>query len=244
MAEPGYKLDHVACGVRRIAEVAPYLEGVLGARPYRGGPNPDFNGRQWSFANGALLEIIEPAGAEGGFLHRFLDMRGPGIHHVTFKVPDIYAARARAEAAGYTVVGFNDAYPSWKECFLHPKQAQGIVVQFAENHPELSSEDSWHEFAPVVPAPATPALSLLGVRMVTHDLGRSRAQWVELLGAEVVEESAGQLLVRWEGCPLHVRLLLQAAAEQGPQGLETAVPPKFAATLEAFAPLGARLIPV
>ncbi|HYC56768.1 MAG TPA: VOC family protein [Candidatus Binatia bacterium] len=234
------KLDHVACGVASIAEVAPYLEGVLGARPYRGGPNAEFNGRQWSFANGALLEIIEPAG-ETSFVQRFLAMRGAGIHHVTFKVPDIHQARDRARLAGFEVVGFDDRWPSWKECFLHPRQAQGIVVQFAENHPELSSEDTWGAFAPVVASPAEPAVSLLGVRLASRDLGRARAQWHDLIGAGIADESPRELTLRWEGCPLHLHVVLDRDAPEGPLGLEVGVPAGFSRTLSTCSPLGARL---
>jgi catechol 2,3-dioxygenase-like lactoylglutathione lyase family enzyme len=68
-------------------------------------------------------------------MYRFLAARGPGIHHVTFNVPDIVAAAERVRRFGYEVVGYNDEFAYWKELFLHPKQALGIVVQLAEEHP-------------------------------------------------------------------------------------------------------------
>src|SRR5581483_3117389 len=74
------------------------------------------------------------------FLRRFLDHRGPGTHHLTFKVPDIHAAIAQVEGAGYHPVGINVAFPFWKEMFIHPKDGPGIVVQIAQSsgdHPDM-----------------------------------------------------------------------------------------------------------
>ena len=123
--------DHIAIAVHRLADAPAVLVGALGGTPAYGAPTRPYNFYQWRFANGARLEVLEPA-APDSFLHRFLAHRGPGIHHVTFKVPDLKEACARAESHGYQIVGYDDADPGWAEAFLHPRQAQGIVVQLAE----------------------------------------------------------------------------------------------------------------
>jgi len=87
--------DHVAFGVPDAAAVTPFLVGELGGRPFESGPGIEFLWWQWQFARGGAIEIIEPDGPPGGFVHRFLEARGPGVHHVTFKVPDLAAAAAR-----------------------------------------------------------------------------------------------------------------------------------------------------
>jgi len=132
---PGTRFDHIAIGLQRIADAPATLVGALGGEPARGMRLPTFAWASWRFAGGGLIEILEPAGADG-FLHRFLAARGPGIHHVTFRVPSLAAACARARAQGYQIVGLDDTDPHWKEAFLHPKQAQGIVVQLAESSAE------------------------------------------------------------------------------------------------------------
>ena len=43
--------------------------------------------------------------------------------------PSLDAISARAASLGYTNVGSDRSDPHWQEAFLHPKQAQGIVVQ-------------------------------------------------------------------------------------------------------------------
>ena len=109
----GYALDHIALGLHRIADGVPFLVGELGGRFKDGGPSGNSTGGQWSFADGEKLELIEPLGAPGGFMHRFLAARGPGIHHVTLKVPDIAAAAERVRRGGWDVVGYNDESPYW-----------------------------------------------------------------------------------------------------------------------------------
>jgi hypothetical protein len=231
--------DHVACGVRRVADVAPLLEFHLGAKPHRGGPGAGFRGGQWAFAGEARLELIEPDGPADGFLHRFLDAHGPAIHHVTFKVKDIHAARDRAIALGYDVVGFRDDDPAWKECFLHPKQVGGIVVQMAEVDPD-SQSDNWLPFAAVTTGAPERIVALKALRLVTRDAAKARRCWVDLLGADVetTAERAVEIF-RWPGSPLALRVIHDpAAAQEGPAGLEfeafgAAFPPTLAPLLGA-----------
>src|SRR6266545_1166005 len=129
------RFDHIAIAVPRIAEVPAFLEGTLGGvAKYGRSTGGAFIWTVWRFEGGGRIEILEPFGRDG-FLHRFLAQRGPGIHHVTFKVPSLDEACERARAQGYTPVGRDDSDPSWKEAFLHPKEALGIVVQLAEAHP-------------------------------------------------------------------------------------------------------------
>ena len=124
MGDDRILFDHIAIAMERIADAGPVLTGALGGIPDSGAPSRAFNWGCWRFAGGGRIEVIEPRGA-GGFLPRFLAQRGPGIHHVTFKVPSLTDACSRAEAQGYKVVGYDDANPHWKEAFLHPKQEIG-----------------------------------------------------------------------------------------------------------------------
>ena len=94
MSSP-FKLDHVALGLRRMSDGLPLVRDLLGGVYVAEMPEGVFRWTQWRFANGGVLELLEPDGPPGGFLHRFLEARGPGFHHVTFKVPDLAAAAGR-----------------------------------------------------------------------------------------------------------------------------------------------------
>jgi catechol 2,3-dioxygenase-like lactoylglutathione lyase family enzyme len=218
---PRFLLDHVAIGVRAVDAAAPFLVGDLGGRPVGSGPGVGFRFWQWEYEGGGRIEVLEPDGPPGGFLHRFLDRRGPGVHHVTFKVPSLEAAVRRAAALGYEVVGVSTEWPGWKEAFLHPKQAQGIVVQLAESHPELEPPEVPRYAYPQVASPAREPVRLLGLRLAAHDALRARRQWGELLGA-AVEERGAELVFRWPDSPLRIAVAPGAAADEGPLCLEVA----------------------
>jgi len=201
----------------------PWLVGELGGAAFSAGPGLGFRFWQLSFARGGLIEVLEPDGPPNGFLHRFLASRGPGIHHVTFKVPDLRAAAARAARLGYEVVGMNEMHPAWKEAFLHPKQAQGMVVQLAESHPELEPEEWSQPAFPPLPEPARERADVIGVRLRATSEARARRQWQELLGAEV-SVGARALVFRWTDSPLAITVEIDADAPPGPLGIEIATP--------------------
>jgi methylmalonyl-CoA/ethylmalonyl-CoA epimerase len=219
------RLDHVAIAVPRVGDALDWLVTRLGGKPFSAGPGLGFKFWQFSFARGGVIEVLEPEGPPSGFLHRFLAVRGPGIHHVTFKVPDLRAAIERAGRHGYPVVGVSELHPAWKEAFLHPKQAQGIVVQLAESHPELEPEE-WSQasfpFPPLPEAAAQPA-DVLGVKLRAASEKLARRQWQEVLGGEC-REDRGELVFRWPESPLAIRVELDLSAAEGSLGVEIAAP--------------------
>jgi len=226
VADPGaFELDHIALGVPRIADAVQFVVGELGGKAYGGGPGLGFRFFQWQFAGGGKLEILEPAGPPGGFLHRFLDRRGAGVHHVTFKVPDLEAAAERARGCGYEIVGWFAGDPSWKECFLHPKQAQGIVVQLAEEGPGAASENSGDEpRGAVSPRHADPPcpVDLLALRLSARDAAGAGRQWHDTLGGAPRELGPGEVEFRWRNSPIRVVVEIRPEACEGPIQLELA----------------------
>jgi methylmalonyl-CoA/ethylmalonyl-CoA epimerase len=125
--------DHVAFAVRRIADATKLVEDLLGGVPGESGEGRGFTFQQWTFPGGTI-EALEPLG-DDSFLHRFLDGRGEGLHHITFKVQDLPRWAARFRAAGYRVVGENYDNHAWREIFIHPKSAHGVLIQLAETLP-------------------------------------------------------------------------------------------------------------
>jgi methylmalonyl-CoA/ethylmalonyl-CoA epimerase len=128
------KLDHVAIAVHDIASAVPVYVDALGARFLFGGDNErqGFRWAQFGFPNGGKVEFVTPLTPDG-FVARFLQQRGEGVHHVTLKTDDIEAAIAELGAAGLDPMMVNLGNPEWKECFLHPKQASGTLVQIAQS---------------------------------------------------------------------------------------------------------------
>ncbi|MEE8581350.1 MAG: VOC family protein [Myxococcota bacterium] len=211
--------DHVAVAAHRIAGATDFLVGKLGGVSGFGGPSGPYRWWHWDFADGGRIEVLEPDGPPGGFLHRFLDRRGPGIHHVTFKVPSLQATCDRAESLGYRVVGFDDSNPHWREAFLHPRQAMGIVVQFAESDSDDSAEKRLAENPPPEPLSAPSPVAVVGLRMGSADRSAALRQWAELIEGEV-EEKVGELLFRWPGSAMRIAVTLEAGIEDEAEAIE------------------------
>ena len=213
-------LDHVACGVPAIAATVGLLEGELGGQPYFWGPGTGFSGAQWRYQGGGLIEILEPTGPPGGFLHRFLEAGGPRIHHVTYKIGDIRDAAAATTELGYEVVGYDDSNPGWKEFFVHPKQAEGIVVQLAESHPELDADWSQEQW-PFPAVPSSVAFRIVGPRLMSDTAANARRLWQGLLGGRC-RETDGMLEFSWKTSAMTVQVSIQPGCRPGPAGIRVA----------------------
>ena len=210
------RFDHIALALPRMADATPFLVGALGGAPAFGADSGVYRFGQWRFANGARLEVLEPSGNDG-FLHRFLATRGPGIHHVTFKVPSLREACARAKAHGYEIVEENETNPYWKEAFLHPRQALGIVVQFAESA-RGGTASPWTP--PPAPPDAPAPVAIVGLRMRAHSRERARTQWVTILEGEEAEAPDLSLVYTWPRSPLRIAIEIDAVREEGPLAIE------------------------
>ncbi len=210
--------DHIAVAGPRIADAPAFLVGELGGESGFGGPVGDYRWWHWNYPGGRL-EVIEPDGPPGGFVHRFLDRNGPGIHHVTFDVGLLKATCERAESLGYEIVGYREGNPNWGEAFLHPKQAMGIVVQLVESSHdgeyEQHSATSPYEEPDSPPPPAT----VVGVRLRTGNRDRAVRQWSELLEAEL-EETSQELRFTWPGSGMRVVVGIERGAADAPVAIE------------------------
>jgi len=126
-------LDHLAIGTRALTDGWELFGGMLGGGWAYGGDSPGFWWGQLRFGAGPKIELLRPAGGpDAAFLERFLAARGAGPHHLNFVVDDIKEALSRIRALGIEPVGVNLANPYWKEAFLHPRVAYGIVIQVAQ----------------------------------------------------------------------------------------------------------------
>jgi methylmalonyl-CoA/ethylmalonyl-CoA epimerase len=220
MSEIGF--DHIAIAVPRLADAPAVLVGALGGAPTGdGGPSGAYTWAQWGFAGGGRLEILEPLGADG-FLHRFLAARGPGIHHVTFRVPSLRQACDRAVAHGYRIVGYDDSDPRWAEAFLHPKEALGVVVQLAESRQADAAAPAAFAAPPGPPDPPSP-VAIVGLRTRARSAERADTQWGRVLHGRR-GHAGGSLVYRWPDSPMRIAVEVDPDAEEGPIAIEFASP--------------------
>ena len=128
------RIDHLGIAVRSLAEAEPLFRTLLG-QECMGHEEVASEGVRVAFfqLGEARVELLEPMSSESP-LHKSLEKRGPGIHHVALQVDDVPAEVARLKAAGLTFVG-EAPRPGAGGCqvaFIHPKSAGGILVELSD----------------------------------------------------------------------------------------------------------------
>jgi methylmalonyl-CoA/ethylmalonyl-CoA epimerase len=127
------KIDHVAiCVPDTDAAIAKYKE-VLGLEPEVREVVASQKTEATLLPIGATsLELISPKGNEG--LERFLEKRGPGLHHIAIEVEGIESALLTLKALGVPLI---DEVPrkgarGHKVAFVHPKATGGVLIELVE----------------------------------------------------------------------------------------------------------------
>ena len=76
------------------------------------------------------VELIQPV-SEKSTVHKYLENKGEGIHHVAFEVEDIYAEMKRLKEAGFQLLQEEPKRGADNKliCFLHPKNTKGVLLE-------------------------------------------------------------------------------------------------------------------
>jgi methylmalonyl-CoA/ethylmalonyl-CoA epimerase len=137
------KIDHIAVCVADIDEAAARWREVLGVEvAEREVVESQKTEAALLPVGDTSIELISPRGNDG--LTRFLEKRGPGLHHIAVEVEGIEQAIALLEGLGVAMI---DRTPrrgarGHKVAFVHPRATGGVLVELVE------------------PGPATPATAL------------------------------------------------------------------------------------
>lgn len=128
-------IDHVAITVTDADDATASLQGLFGltagAREHVAAQKTDVVFLH-AGSSETSVELICPAGNDG--LSRFLDDRGPGLHHICFEVSDLVGALAELKAAGVALI--DDAPRTGARghlvAFLHPKATGGVLFELCQ----------------------------------------------------------------------------------------------------------------
>ena len=127
------RIDHVSLAVKDYEGAVEFLTKILGAVSQYNGTDNNLKYYWETFALGDLsrFEIIKPTG-KSSFLENFLKDKEGGIHHLVLQTPDIEMTREILEKNDIPYFGFQNYGERWKELFIHPKDAFGVLLQIAE----------------------------------------------------------------------------------------------------------------
>ena len=132
MLRSAAEVSHVGIAVTDLDAALAFYRDVLGVVP---GPSESMDGATIVPlpVGRSTVELLVPEKPESP-IAKFLARRGPGIHHLCFKVPDLDEALTRCHKLGYRLV---DERPrpgaaGHRVAFLHPKSTGGILLELTE----------------------------------------------------------------------------------------------------------------
>jgi methylmalonyl-CoA epimerase len=125
-------IAHVGIAVSDLETALAFYRDVLGLEPH---PPEEVDGAAiLSLPLGeSEVELLAPLRPDSP-IGKFLAKRGPGIHHICYRVPDLDAALESCRAAGYRLI---DEVPRLgaggrRIAFVHPKATAGILLELTD----------------------------------------------------------------------------------------------------------------
>ncbi len=146
------------------------------------------------------IELLQPVRDDTG-VARFLESRGPTLHHICLRTDDIRAELARIRALGVDLIDEEPRYGLAGEiAFLHPRSMHGVLVELAEVEDRHASPDKGFDH--------------IACRVADYEAARGR--WGEVAGleehAQLNAEASGMLIGQF---PIG-QCMLELIAPNGP----------------------------
>jgi methylmalonyl-CoA/ethylmalonyl-CoA epimerase len=126
------RIAHVGIAVADLSAALAFYRDVLGLEPH---PPEDVDGaRILSLPFGeSEIELLAPLETESP-IGKFLARRGPGIHHICYRVPDLDATLQACRSAGYRLIDEKPRIGAGgrRIAFVHPKATAGILLELTD----------------------------------------------------------------------------------------------------------------
>jgi len=125
-------IEHIGIAVESLDESIPYYEKVLGLECYAIEEVKDQKVKTAFFMVGQTkIELLE-ATSEESPIAKYIEKKGPGIHHLAFAMEDVDLALKEAEENGVRLIDKNkrQGAEGLQIGFLHPKSTGGVLTEF------------------------------------------------------------------------------------------------------------------
>ena len=124
-------INHIAILVEDIDTSLGFWHDILGIEPSLISEVPKEASRVAFLPLGECeIELVQPTTADSG-LSRFLEKRGPGMHHLCLEVTDLRGLLTRLKSDGVQLISDQPqvAQDGRMYAFIHPKSANGVLVE-------------------------------------------------------------------------------------------------------------------
>jgi methylmalonyl-CoA/ethylmalonyl-CoA epimerase len=131
------KIDHIGIATRGIDEAANFWLTALGVSAIETEEVADQKVRVAMLPVGeSRIELLEATSADSP-ISKFIEKRGPGIHHLAVKVDNIHDALAQLKENGARLI---DAEPRQGAggclvAFVHPSSTGGVLLELVQKAP-------------------------------------------------------------------------------------------------------------
>lgn len=128
------RIDHIAILVDDLEHTLSFWRDALGMQVTHLMDVPA-EAAQIAFLpiGGSEIELVRPTTEDSG-LAKYLEKRGPGMHHVCLEVDDIEGMLAQLKEKGIQLINEQPrrSADGRKYAFIHPKSAHGVMVELYE----------------------------------------------------------------------------------------------------------------
>ena len=127
-------LDHVGIAVGDLAQALAFYRDALGLDVEPPEEVPSQRVRAHFVPVGeATIELLEPTSADSP-IAKFIEKRGPGVHHLTLRVDDIRETLGRLKARGVRLVDETprEGAEGALIAFVHPASTHGVLVELKQ----------------------------------------------------------------------------------------------------------------
>lgn len=128
------KIEHIGIAVKDIKKAIETYTKLFNQSPYKTEAVESENVITTFFKTGEnKIELLE-ATSEDSAIHKFIEKKGEGIHHIAFDVDDIYAEMERLSKEGFIILNEQPKKGADNKlvCFLHPKSANGVLIELCQ----------------------------------------------------------------------------------------------------------------
>ncbi|RLB31048.1 MAG: methylmalonyl-CoA epimerase [Deltaproteobacteria bacterium] len=129
------KVDHIGIAVNKLEPALKFYEEVMGLKPLKIETLDEISVRIAFLPLGEILiELLEPTAKGAGRIGQFLEERGPGFHHIAYRVKSIQQA---IEALRQRGVALRDEIPrpgggGSLIAFIEPRETQNVLTELVE----------------------------------------------------------------------------------------------------------------
>lgn len=129
------KIEHIGIAVKNLENAEVLYEKLLGTAPYKREEVESEHVITSFFENGPNKIELLIATDDKSAIHKFIEKKGEGIHHIAFAVDDIYMEMERLRNEGFILL--NEAPKRGADnklvCFVHPKSSNGVLIELCQD---------------------------------------------------------------------------------------------------------------